>query len=216
MRQLKRAWITVFCLLAFTLTAPASPAIAEQSNSFIHESDGITVTITQVVYKDDPVEIPPMIDDKPVTRIGPEAFANLGVKDVIIPENVLSIGPEAFRNCASLIEIRIPSTVQAIEERAFAECRLASVYFMGPFPDIDDTAFQECPPNLTFYFREEQGPYPPHIQGHTTIVIATDQDTRTVPFSGRIWLILIGVMFSLIVLIFMPILFMILKKTCSP
>lgn len=211
-RQLKKAWITVLCLFAFVLTVPSSPAIAEQPNSFSHESDGITVTITQVVYKDDPVEIPPMIDDKPVTRIGPEAFANLGVKDVNIPEGVISIGSEAFRNCASLMEIRIPSTVQVIEERAFAECRLASVYFMGPFPDIDDTAFQECPPNLTFYFREDQGAFPPHIQGYTTIIVAADQDNRTFPVSGRNWLILLGVMFIIIVSIFMPMLGFVLKK----
>ena len=80
-----RAFIPAICLAALVWAAASGATAAEEANSFSYETEGETVTITQAVYRDDPVIIPETIDGKPVIRIGPNAFANLGVKDVSIP-----------------------------------------------------------------------------------------------------------------------------------
>ena len=54
-----------------------------------------------------------------VVTIGDGAFLGSKITNVIIPNTVRYIGNEAFRDCLSLKELRIPSSVEAIEPDAF-------------------------------------------------------------------------------------------------
>lgn len=86
--------------------------------------DGTTIEIT-----DYPIEasgdavIPSIIDDKPVTRIGYQAFLGCAnITSVTIPSSVTSIGSLAFNHCNTLTAITIPSSVTGIGPGALALC----------------------------------------------------------------------------------------------
>lgn len=55
-----------------------------------------------------------------VTAIGRLAFAESGLKEIRIPENVTSIEYGAFMGCSSLEEVTIPETLGSIGTKAFA------------------------------------------------------------------------------------------------
>ena len=66
------------------------------------------------------LNIPSVIDGKPVTSIGNNAFYNCtGLTSVVIPNSVTSIGYEAFRDCIGLTSIAIPDSVTSIGAYAF-------------------------------------------------------------------------------------------------
>ncbi len=64
--------------------------------------------------------------DSSVTAIGNNAFANLSVKAVIIPDSVTSIEEQAFVNCKALTDITIGRGVGTINIDAFANCNKLS------------------------------------------------------------------------------------------
>ena len=151
------ACLSILCAL-LTLTASA-----EQFGIFTYRVAGDTVEITG--HLKPPVghfEIPSEIEGRPVTAIGPGAFANCpAIKSVHLPDSVTSIlgvsyvyeggpcgflsnefcehrvptGVGAFEGCTGLTTVTIPSSVTHIAERAFADCTsLSSVTFLGDPP----------------------------------------------------------------------------------
>lgn len=64
-----------------------------------------------------------------------------------VPENTTAVNASAMENCASLVEIRFPSTLMSIGERAFAGCTsLVAVRFgaNSSLAVIGDAAFAGC------------------------------------------------------------------------
>ena len=58
-----------------------------------------------------------------VTRIGDSAFYGVAdLKDVVIPNFIVSIGTRAFADCSGLERVEIPNSVLSIGEKAFAYC----------------------------------------------------------------------------------------------
>ncbi len=55
-------------------------------------------------------------------KVEAEAFAGLSFRAVVIPEGCTEIGEKAFKGCASLVYIRIPSTVKDLPDSAFEGC----------------------------------------------------------------------------------------------
>ncbi len=58
-----------------------------------------------------------------LTRIEEEAFANVNVQPVYIPDRVESIGAGAFRNCRRLVKIYMPDGIRSIATDAFDGCK---------------------------------------------------------------------------------------------
>ena len=115
------------------------------------------------------VIIPETIDGRPVSVIGDGAFYSYDyIKNIVIPDGILSIenyaflgcssletitipdsvvtiGEEAFESCRSLLEIEIPEYVTKIEKGTFAGCKsLKSVKLPAGLLSIDDNAFENC------------------------------------------------------------------------
>ena len=73
------------------------------------------VTITKFIGKGTAVNIPPTIQNTPVTVIGLNAFQNKQlITSVIIPNGVTKIDIGAFASCYQLRSITIPATVSNI------------------------------------------------------------------------------------------------------
>lgn len=75
-----------------------------------------------------------------VVGIGKSAFLNTQLKNVTLPEGLVTIGESAFSG-SSLQNVNIPSTVTSIGIRAFKGTRLPTIEIPGNVTTIGDEAF---------------------------------------------------------------------------
>lgn len=66
------------------------------------------------------IEIPSMLDGRPVTGICKSGFTGTEITEVTIPDTVTEIEPLAFANCLNLTEVHLPDTITKIGEIAFS------------------------------------------------------------------------------------------------
>ena len=80
------------------------------------------------------------------TTIDAYAFQyNYYLKDITIPEGMVSIGKYAFASCSGLRTIRIPNSAISIEEHAFYNCyNLDGVILPENVTNIGQSAFASC------------------------------------------------------------------------
>lgn len=92
------------------------------------------------------IEIPDIIEGKPVTVIDWYAFENCKhLKSVTIPETVTHISRFAFVHCISLETVNMPSSLYAIEQYAFFDCPLLkNVTLPNGLAIIEERAFSGC------------------------------------------------------------------------
>ena len=90
--------------------------------------------------------LPEKIDGKPVTSIGPKAYAGTAQRVFIIPDTVTDIGEEAFADCYSTLEeVKIGKNVTSIGKGAFRfSMPLKSITIPGSVISIGDEAFMSC------------------------------------------------------------------------
>lgn len=88
---------------------------------FRHEFDDGEVTITGYTGSDLEIVIPSVIDERPVTEIGSEAFNTYDLKSVVIPEGVTTLGSKAFANCDCLENIVASGTLQILWDTAISD-----------------------------------------------------------------------------------------------
>jgi len=67
-----------------------------------------------------------------------------GCKTTVIPEGVECIGGYAFNGFSELKTIKLPSSLKAIEYRAFEECGLTSIVIPKGVTDLSQGAFHTC------------------------------------------------------------------------
>jgi len=72
------------------------------------------------------VIIPEIINGKPVTYIGMNAFSSKNISNIIIPENVTVISSNAFTN-NKLTNVNLPNSIRYINNDAFAYNQLSSI-----------------------------------------------------------------------------------------
>jgi hypothetical protein len=148
-----------FWLGLLLLACGSLPLHSAQFGLFTYQVIGNTVTITACAQSASGlVEIPAMIEGKPVTRIGDRAFQTReGVTSVTIPPGVTRIGSDAFNSCYRLATVSIPSSVTDIGKGAFGYTSLRSVNLPPGLTRIDDDMFTACtllesitiPPSVT-------------------------------------------------------------------
>ena len=80
------------------------------------------------------------------TNIVDENFKNCtSLKNIELPTSITNIGIAAFMGCTSLESIVIPSNVTIIKESAFRDCTsLTSVRISGSVDTILESAFRDC------------------------------------------------------------------------
>ena len=82
-----------------------------------------SVTIDSYIGSDSVVIVPDNINGYDVTEIGGSAFARCtNVKEIKLPETLETIENYAFGSCTGLESIKIPSKVKTIGEKAFGYC----------------------------------------------------------------------------------------------
>ena len=119
-----------------------------QGLAFFLKDDGTyMVKIGNATYLSK-IEIPATYKGRAVTEVG--SFHNSSyLKEITIPDSVISIGDFAFSNCSKLTSVTIGDSVTTIGDYAFCECtNLTSVTIGNSVTTIGDMAFYCCS-NLT-------------------------------------------------------------------
>ena len=108
-------------------------------NNFDFEIYSDYIKITKYIGSDAKVNIPAEIAGLPVTLIGDSAFYSAySLREITIPENVVTIGPHAFSCCYYLEKVSIPKSTTTIAGNAFFDCiSLSDVYYGGSVADWD-------------------------------------------------------------------------------
>lgn len=99
--------------------------------------DGVLIAYNK---DDEVVRIP-----EGVTVIGTLAFNRCHMKEVIIPDSVMSIEARAFEDCRELESISIPQGVEVLNNATFIRCwNMKEVLLPTSLKSIQDGVFLEC------------------------------------------------------------------------
>jgi len=110
------------------------------------DSGGGWIRIIKYTGTNITVNIPPQIQNRPVTVIDRFAFQNnRNITSVTIPDSVTMIGEGVFSGCTSLANITIPNSVTMIGEGVFSGCTsLANITIPNSVTIIGDGVFSGC------------------------------------------------------------------------
>ncbi len=145
--------------------APAPKILTLGDYSYwINDADSSAV-IAEYTGSDDVIEIPAELNGHPVSYIGPQAFTYLEMKELNIPDGIVSIENRAFEYCtisgslklpegivisenafayATLpVDVKIPAST-VIKENAFSYCMGLKHIFIGPDASVEGRAFEYC------------------------------------------------------------------------
>ena len=107
----------------------------------LNVKEGKTFLIAKYINNDIlDVVIPSDINGKKVVAIGNDAFRNLGLTNIVIPNSITNIGNSAFRQ-NKLTSVTIPNSVTSIGDYAFEENQLTSVTIPNSVTSIGGGAF---------------------------------------------------------------------------
>jgi hypothetical protein len=111
---------TVLCILILIMAYASCSQKYDSENDFQVTPliDGVSAEIANYSGKKSVVNIPPVILEMPVIRIGDDSFKGKEIDSVIIPEGVTSVGSRAFAY-SSLASITISASVTSVGEDAF-------------------------------------------------------------------------------------------------
>jgi len=116
---------------------------AEADMSFACKDENGVITISKYTGTAKEVDIPAMIDNKPVTTIAYNAFLNnTSIVSVNIPSTVTEIGESAFYGCTSLKSVSFSSSLTTLGTYAFYNCTsLAAVKLPTTLTNVGSTVF---------------------------------------------------------------------------
>ena len=78
--------------------------------------------ITGYTGADLEIIIPDMINERPVTHIGEEAFAEYDLTKIVLPDTITYIDNSAFRACHNLKDVTLSKNLKEIDYFAFYDC----------------------------------------------------------------------------------------------
>jgi hypothetical protein len=133
-------WSAAAGLSAGNLVVAPNSGGSQDASDFTYTVYATYVNITGYTGTSKVVTIPSVIEGKPVTRIGFQAFYNQQLTSVKIPDSVTYINQQAFRS-NQLTSIIIPNNVTTIDMSAFSFNKLTSVNIPDSVTTIGEYAF---------------------------------------------------------------------------
>lgn len=133
-------------LIMFLLGCNCMSCAAENSyrnRQFEYSVTDGEITITRYIGKETEVSIPSEIDGVPVVEVGFASFYGAHIKTVVIREGIRRIGSDAFAE-SGLVSVSLPSTLEVIEDGAFALTPLKTAVIPEGVTSIGDALFFEC------------------------------------------------------------------------
>ena len=122
-----------------------------------------------------------------ITYIGNHAFAGSGLKTVTIPSTVECIHYKAFADCSNLRVVNINEGVKTIEARAFERCTaLTEIYIPASVTEILDNAL---PSNKNMIIYTPAGSYAEQYAKENNRKVKQEKeesDNNTIPFEYKI------------------------------
>ena len=104
-----------------------------------------TISIDKYIGNAAEVVIPDTIDGKNVTEINHYAFYFASVKEISLPETVLTIDYSAFAYCTELEKAVLPTSLKKLGGRAFFRCEaLSSIELPSSLESIGSEVFRDC------------------------------------------------------------------------
>lgn len=125
---MKRKLLSLMLVLAMVLTvfpvaAFAAGGTAVEEGGIAYEIKGNVARVTGLAKNTTTVvEIPAMIQDKPVVAIEKNAFKGTNIISVSIPEKVETIGDSAFEGCKKLTEVIFEGAYADLGKNCFKDC----------------------------------------------------------------------------------------------
>ena len=135
------------CCIGCQTTVSAANAAETPENQFLYQYNGIYqgVELTKYLGKEAVVNIPMEIGGTPVTAIGDECFCpNKNLKELTMPDTVVSIGKQAFYDCPELENITWSENLKSIGKWAFVRCKIKSVNMPDSLTFLGEDAFGWC------------------------------------------------------------------------
>ncbi|MCL2671299.1 MAG: leucine-rich repeat domain-containing protein [Clostridiales bacterium] len=113
---------------------------------YIYDDTVCGIVIIEYVGSGGKVQLPAMIEGKPVVKIGNNAFwGNTSIKEVYIPDSVVEFGNAVFAFCTSLRNVTMPNNVAVINDCMFQGCkRLMDITIPDGVVTIGERAFLDC------------------------------------------------------------------------
>lgn len=179
---MKRKLLSLLLVLAMVLAIFPASALAAGGNTVSEDGiayrfeDDVAIVTGLADAKTTEVDIPELVQDKPVAGIDENAFKGTEITNVYIPESVEVIGDSAFENCTklrtvefsgyfadlglncfkgceSLTEMYVPETYTGvISQGTFEGCtNLEAVYIEYGNQAIEPGAFKGCE-NLAYIY----------------------------------------------------------------
>lgn len=107
--------------------------------------DNDTIKITKYIGTDKKVNIVDEIEDKKVTIIGSESFAEGDYTKVTIPDTVIIIGERAFADCTKLTTVKLANSIKTINKEAFMGCTsIKSIRLPEKLKELEKSVFDDC------------------------------------------------------------------------
>ncbi|NLJ32926.1 MAG: leucine-rich repeat domain-containing protein, partial [Erysipelotrichaceae bacterium] len=125
------------------------PAI--EVEDFIYADNIEGIVLVGYYGSEDIVVIPEAVDDVPLIAIERLAFFNnKAVREITIPDSVVSIGERAFHNCDNLETLNFGNGLKRIGKSAFVGClSLETINLPEGVTVIEDNVFSYCPNLVT-------------------------------------------------------------------
>ena len=146
MKRVLSVLLSVLMVLSVFTALPMSAYAAESGDYEYWVLDDGAVEITKYIGSGGDIVIPSVLEGKPVTSIGNEAFEYCyDITSVTIPDSVTTIYDYAFYDCSGLTSVTFGKSVEYIGYYAFRYCvSLTSVTIPESVTYIDDRAFGDC------------------------------------------------------------------------
>ena len=119
----KACSIFIGCVMVLLILCSCNQAhTSSPVEDFTYEFRDGEAYITGYTGTDLEIIIPDMIDERPVTHIGEEAFSDYDITKIVLPDTIICIENGAFRACHHLKDVILSENLEEIDYCAFYAC----------------------------------------------------------------------------------------------